>query len=237
VFQRNSLTDELFRLAGAALCFLLPWVTKRALASQGRSSWVEAALIHLAAMLLFIRWSRGGLFATDSYALSYADIGTTDACLRARGRHTRAVHVRRIRHVARAQLERPSRGDWELRARTGGPRCTGTGSSDATAPGYQMGGRASTGCSTVCRQRELPEGVPPESKLRSGARQGRNDFGTIGYGGPCPPPGPGHRYYFKLYALDRTLELRAGATRAQLDRSMRCHILAHAELLGRYCRR
>jgi Raf kinase inhibitor-like YbhB/YbcL family protein len=86
-------------------------------------------------------------------------------------------------------------------------------------------------------ERELPEGVPPESALPSGARQGRNDFGTIGYGGPCPPPGPGHRYYFKLYALDRTLELRAGATRAQLDRSMRGHILAHAELVGRYRRR
>ena len=86
-------------------------------------------------------------------------------------------------------------------------------------------------------ERELPEGVPPEGRLPSGARQGRNDFGTIGYGGPCPPPGSGHRYYFKLYALDRTLELRAGATRAQLDRSMRGHILAHAELLGRYCRR
>ena len=86
-------------------------------------------------------------------------------------------------------------------------------------------------------ERELPQGVPPESTLPSGARQGRNDFGTLGYGGPCPPPGPGHRYYFKLYALDRTLALRAGATRAQLDRSMRGHILAHAELVGRYRRR
>ena len=88
--------------------------------------------------------------------------------------------------------------------------------------------------STEC---ELPEGVPPEGKLPSGARQGRNDFGRIDYGGPCPPPGPGHRYDFKLYALDKTLELQAGATRAQLDRSMRGHILAHAELIGRYRRR
>lgn len=85
-------------------------------------------------------------------------------------------------------------------------------------------------------ERELPEGVPPEGALPSGARQGRNDFGTVGYGGPCPPPGAGHRYYFKLYALDRTVALRAGATRAELDRSMRGHILAHAELMGRYRR-
>ena len=85
-------------------------------------------------------------------------------------------------------------------------------------------------------ERELAEGVPPDGQLPSGARQGRNDFGTIGYGGPCPPPGPAHRYYFRLYALDKRLDLPAGATRAQLDRSMRGHILAHAELMGRYRR-
>ncbi len=50
--------------------------------------------------------------------------------------------------------------------------------------------------------RELPEGVPKQEQLSSGARQGRNDFGKIGYGGPCPPPGKPHRYFFKLYALD-----------------------------------
>jgi Raf kinase inhibitor-like YbhB/YbcL family protein len=85
-------------------------------------------------------------------------------------------------------------------------------------------------------ERELPEGVPPEGQLPSGARQGRNDFGKIGYGGPCPPPGPAHRYYFKLYALDKRLDLRAGATRAQVDRSMRGHIVAQADLMGRYRR-
>jgi len=84
--------------------------------------------------------------------------------------------------------------------------------------------------------RQLPEGIPPEGALTSGARQGRNDFGTIGYGGPCPPPGPAHRYYFKLYALDRTLGLPAGATRAQVERAMRGHILAQGELMGRYGR-
>ena len=86
-------------------------------------------------------------------------------------------------------------------------------------------------------ERHLPEGVAPEGKLPSGARQGRNDFGRIGYGGPCPPPGPAHRYYFKLYALDTRPELKPGTTRAQLDRSMRGHILAQANLMGRYRRR
>src|SRR5437016_9900493 len=59
--------------------------------------------------------------------------------------------------------------------------------------------------------RELPEGVAKQDQLSSGARQGRNDFGKIGYGGPCPPPGKAHRYFFKLYALDAKLGLRAGA--------------------------
>ena len=85
--------------------------------------------------------------------------------------------------------------------------------------------------------RELPGGVEPHGTLPSGARQGRNDFGKIGYGGPCPPSGPAHRYYFRLYALDTGLDLKPGASRAQLDRSMRSHVLAHAELMGRYGRR
>jgi hypothetical protein len=86
-------------------------------------------------------------------------------------------------------------------------------------------------------ERELPEGVAPEDTLPSGARQGRNDFRKIGYGGPCPPRGPAHRYYFKLYALDRMLALPAGATRAQVDRSMRGHVLTEADVMGRYRRK
>jgi Raf kinase inhibitor-like YbhB/YbcL family protein len=85
-------------------------------------------------------------------------------------------------------------------------------------------------------ERELPEGVSPKRTLPSGARQGRNDFGKTGYGGPCPPPGPAHRYYFKLYALDNRLGVQAGATRAQVDRSMRGHVLAEAEVMGLYRR-
>lgn len=84
--------------------------------------------------------------------------------------------------------------------------------------------------------RELPERVPPEGELSSGARQGRNDFRKIGYGGPCPPPGPAHRYYFRLFALDSALGLKSGTNRAGVDRAMEGHILAHAELMGRYRR-
>ena len=83
---------------------------------------------------------------------------------------------------------------------------------------------------------ELPQGLPAQRKLPSGARQGPNDFGKIGYGGPCPPPGPAHRYYFKLYALDTMLNLAPGARRSALDRAMRGHVLASADLLGRYHR-
>lgn len=85
--------------------------------------------------------------------------------------------------------------------------------------------------------RELPEKVPQQDTLASGARQGRNSFGKIGYGGPCPPPGPAHRYYFRLYALDRKIDLAAGTSRADLDKAMRGHVLAQAEYMGRYKRR
>jgi Raf kinase inhibitor-like YbhB/YbcL family protein len=84
--------------------------------------------------------------------------------------------------------------------------------------------------------RELPEAVPPDARLASGAHQGRNDFRRPGYGGPCPPSGPAHRYFFKLYALDTKLDLGDGAKRAQVERAMRGHILAEAELMGRYRR-
>jgi Raf kinase inhibitor-like YbhB/YbcL family protein len=84
--------------------------------------------------------------------------------------------------------------------------------------------------------RELPEGVAKQEQLPSGARQGRNDFGKIGYGGPCPPPGKQHRYFFKIYALDVKLDLKAGATKADVERAMKGHILAQAELIGKYGR-
>ncbi len=83
---------------------------------------------------------------------------------------------------------------------------------------------------------ELSEGVTKQEQLASGARQGRNDFGKIGYGGPCPPPGKPHRYFFKLYALDTKLNLKAGTTKADVERAMKSHILAQAELIGKYGR-
>ena len=65
------------------------------------------------------------------------------------------------------------------------------------------------------------------------ARQGRTDFGGVGWGGPCPPRGHGdHRYHFRVYALDRALGLTDGATRAQLEASMAGHVLAQGLLVG-----
>jgi len=84
--------------------------------------------------------------------------------------------------------------------------------------------------------RDLEEGVPVQETLEDGAKQGRNDFGKIGYGGPCPPPGSAHRYYFKLYALDRLAGLPPRATKQQLLDAMKGHILAQTELVGTYKR-
>jgi hypothetical protein len=82
----------------------------------------------------------------------------------------------------------------------------------------------------------LPEGVPKVVDSGDGARQGRNDFKRIGYGGPCPPPGKPHRYFFRLYALDAKLDVKAGAGRSELEQAMKEHVLAHTELMGTYRR-
>jgi Raf kinase inhibitor-like YbhB/YbcL family protein len=86
-------------------------------------------------------------------------------------------------------------------------------------------------------ERSLPGGVGADDALPSGTRQGINDFRRIGYGGPCPPPGSPHRYYFRLYALGALLNLPVRATRASVDRAMRGHVVATAEVFGRYQRR
>ena len=84
--------------------------------------------------------------------------------------------------------------------------------------------------------RSVAAGVNKIDELPNGARQGRNGFRKIGYGGPCPPPGKPHRYFFKLYALDSKLDLKPGATKEELERAMEGHILAKPETMGKYGR-
>ena len=83
--------------------------------------------------------------------------------------------------------------------------------------------------------RGLPGEISPDAALENGARHGTNDFGRLGYGGPCPPGGT-HRYFFKLYALDTELDLASGITKAQLFEGMEGHILAEAQLMGTFNR-
>lgn len=84
--------------------------------------------------------------------------------------------------------------------------------------------------------RSLPERVPRGDEIRGGGLQGMNDFRFNGYGGPCPPPGNPHRYFFRLYALNTQLALKPGATRGEVEDAMKGHILAEADLVGRYGR-
>jgi Raf kinase inhibitor-like YbhB/YbcL family protein len=88
-------------------------------------------------------------------------------------------------------------------------------------------------------QSSLPTGAgdPQKKLLPAGAVQGRSDFGTAGYGGPCPPPGAPHHYYLRLYALkDAKLDVPADATAAYIGFTVRAHSLAKAELMGLYGR-
>ena len=84
---------------------------------------------------------------------------------------------------------------------------------------------------------ELPEDVPKSQYAADGAKQGLNDFRHLGYGGPCPPPGKPHRYFFKLYALDTPLDLKPGATKKDVERAMEKHVLAQTQLMGTYKRK
>lgn len=78
----------------------------------------------------------------------------------------------------------------------------------------------------------LPEGLLPKSTPPGPGIQGKNSYGKTGYMGPCPPKGPQHRYFFRIFALDSTLVLGEGATRKELDHAMTGHILAQGQLIG-----
>jgi Raf kinase inhibitor-like YbhB/YbcL family protein len=83
--------------------------------------------------------------------------------------------------------------------------------------------------------KELPEGSKASKNDPGGILMGRNGFGSIGYGGPCPPSGT-HRYYFKIYGLDDVLPFSAGVGKKDLLKAMEGHIIARGELMGRYKR-
>lgn len=82
----------------------------------------------------------------------------------------------------------------------------------------------------------LPEGVAKSPSVQGVGTQGTNDFRQIGYGGPCPPRGPAHRYFFKLYALDTSLNLKPGLRKADIEKAIEGHILAQAQYMGTYRR-
>jgi Raf kinase inhibitor-like YbhB/YbcL family protein len=84
--------------------------------------------------------------------------------------------------------------------------------------------------------RRLPEAVPADPDLDDGSHQGTTDFGYVGYGGPAPPRGNAHRYFFKLYALDTELGLSSGAKKADVVAAMEGHVLAEGQVMGTYQR-
>ena len=85
--------------------------------------------------------------------------------------------------------------------------------------------------------RELPEGLSTRDTVENVGTQGTNSFGKVGYRGPCPPSGPSHCYFFRLYALDAPVGLSPRATKAEVLRAIQGHILGKAQLMGRYGRK
>ena len=83
---------------------------------------------------------------------------------------------------------------------------------------------------TTCHSKQ-----PSSRTLPNGAFQGVTDFGSTGYGGPCPPSGT-HRYYFKIYALDTMLDLDSEVRKKKLVEAMKGHIIAQGQLMGKYKR-
>lgn len=83
---------------------------------------------------------------------------------------------------------------------------------------------------------QIPENVAKQAQVPGGGLQGLNSFGHIGYGGPCPPPGRPHHYFFRLYALDTVLSLKAGTSRQEVLDAVKGHILAKTHLMGLFGR-
>jgi Raf kinase inhibitor-like YbhB/YbcL family protein len=81
---------------------------------------------------------------------------------------------------------------------------------------------------------DLPEDAAKSNMIPASVKEGLNDFKKIGYGGPCPPAGKLHRYFFKVFALDITLDLQSGASRKDVEAAMAKHILAQGQLMGTY---
>jgi len=84
---------------------------------------------------------------------------------------------------------------------------------------------------------ELAEDIAKTPTLPNDAKHGITDFKRVGYGGPCPPPGGAHRYFFKLYALDTLLDLKPGVTKKDLLQAMEGHVLAEGQFMGTYQRK
>ncbi|RLC46918.1 MAG: YbhB/YbcL family Raf kinase inhibitor-like protein [Candidatus Cloacimonadota bacterium] len=85
-------------------------------------------------------------------------------------------------------------------------------------------------------QDSLPEGIGKEAEVLNGIKQGKNDFHKFGYGGPSPPKGKPHRYYFRLYAIDIIPDLTIGATKSDVMNAIKGHIIAQGNLMARYQR-
>jgi hypothetical protein len=85
--------------------------------------------------------------------------------------------------------------------------------------------------------RELPEGIRPQDTVPGIGNQGVNDLEVVGYSGPCPPPGPAHRYAFRLYALDALLPLPPRRSKRDLLKAIQGRILIRVDLIARYQRK
>lgn len=83
---------------------------------------------------------------------------------------------------------------------------------------------------------KIEENIPKMAVLPNGVSQGVNTWGRFGYNGPLPPPGPFHRYFFKIYALDQIITLQGKVTKEMLEKAMDGHILAQGALMGKFKR-